>query len=115
MRNFYHIFIGFTVMYIIGSLTNFSTFTTESKIIGVPLASLVVGLFGGFVWEWLQGVTIGSDLDKKDVLRSVIGTFLGGVTSIFYPDSNIIMFGFGAISLVLIIADFRIYFKAKNK
>ena len=114
MRNFYHTFIGFTAMYIIGSLTDFSTFTTKGKIIGVPLVSFVVGLAGSFFWEWLQGVTIGSDLNKKDIIRSIVGTVLGGVISIFYPDSRIIMFGFGAISLVLIFRDFRIYFKAKK-
>lgn len=114
MRNFYHIFIGFTVMYIIGSLTNFSTVTTQGKIIGVPIASLVIGLVGGFIWEWIQGIKINLDLNKKDILRSAIGTILGGVISIFYPDFKIIIFGFGAISLCLIIADFRIYFKSKK-
>ncbi len=102
-------------MYIIGSLTDFSTFTLESKIIGVPLASAVVGLTLGFAWEWIQGVFIDSPLNIGDILRTIIGTLTGGILSLFFPDVLWIMLTFGVASFLLIVYDFTfIYLKSKK-
>ena len=111
MRNFYHIFIGFTIMYMIGSLTNFSTFTNEGKLIGVPLVSAIVGIGIGFFWEWFQSYKMMTFFDIKDVIRTALGSFLGGVLAIFFADSVPVIVICGLISFVLVINDLIFMFK----
>jgi hypothetical protein len=84
MRNFLHYLAGFTMMFIIGWLTGFSTYTTSSKIIGVPLLSFTLGLVVGFLWELYQiaskqTIKIGWD----DVFRTIVGSLIGGVLITF--------------------------------
>lgn len=113
MRNFYHILIGFTIMYVIGSLTNFSTFTDGSKLIGVPFASAIVGIGVGFFWEWFQSYTMKTFFDMKDVIRTGLGSLLGGVLSIFVPDIVLLMIILSVASSLLVIND--LVFMYKNK
>jgi hypothetical protein len=54
MRNFYHVLIGFSIVYTIGVLTGFQSYTLEGKIIGVPLISIIIGGILGFLWEAKQ-------------------------------------------------------------
>jgi hypothetical protein len=51
IRDFFHLFIGFTVLYIIGSYTDFDTYTLEGKIIGCTSVSFTLGGILGFGWE----------------------------------------------------------------
>jgi len=113
MRNFYHILIGFTIMYIIGSLTNFSTYTNGGKLIGVPLASAIVGIGVGGFWEWFQSYTMKSFFDMKDVIRTGLGTLLGGVFSIFVADVVWLMIVLSVASFGLIVND--LIFMYKNR
>ncbi len=115
MRNFYHILIGFTIMYIIGSLTDFSTFTDEGKLIGVPLASAIIGVVLGGAWEWLQAVIMKTFHDIKDVIRTGLGTLLGGLFSVIVPDNEYIAIPLVVISSLLILADLSfMYFNRKK-
>jgi hypothetical protein len=107
MRNAYHILIGFTLMYLIGSLTNFSEFTTYSKIVGVPLISLIVGSAIGFVWEWLQSLRNPLIFDLNDIIRTAIGSFLGGLFSLWMPNILWLILVSCSVSLFLIIKDLK--------
>lgn len=113
MRNFYHILIGFTIMYIIGSLTNFSNFTDVGKLIGVPIASAIVGVVVGFFWEWFQSYIMKSFFDMKDVIRTGLGSLLGGLYSIFIPDVVWFMILWSSVSFILVVND--LIFMYKNK
>ena len=113
MRNFYHIFVGFTIMYMIGCLTGFATYTLQGKIIGVPLLSAFLGLVFGFVWEWLQiYFTITYKDDLKDVLRTAIGFFIGGIVSLFFVN-QILMFAVCILSGLLLANEVRYYIQKK--
>ena len=104
MRNAYHIFIGATLMYLIGCLTNFQTYTLDSKIIGVPLVSITIGLCIGFIWEWFQSYKLMTFFDWNDVFRTAIGTFIGGLFSLFIV-SDVIMIITCVVSCILVVND----------
>lgn len=111
MRNFYHIFIGFTIMYLIGSLTNFDTYTNEGKLIGIPIASAIVGIVVGGFWEWFQSYKMLSFFDIKDVIRTGLGSLLGGIVTIFFADNIPTIIICCLISLVLVINDLIFMFR----
>lgn len=116
IRDFYHIFIGYTALYLIGSLTNFAEFTTYSKIVGVPLISLIVGGVAGGFWEWLQSLTNPKNFDFNDIERTAIGTLLGGLFSMWIPDVIWLIWSTCIISTVLIVNDIIFLYKIfKNK
>ena len=92
-------------MYLIGSLTNFSEFTTYSKIVGVPLISLIVGSAIGFVWEWLQSLKNPKNFDNNDIFRTALGTLSGGLFSLWLPDINWLMITLSITSAVLVLKD----------
>jgi len=110
-RDYYHIFIGFTIMYLIGSVTNFAEFNTYSKIIGVPLISLIIGGFAGFFWEWVQSYLMKSYFDYNDVIRTAIGSLLGGLFCLWLPNILLLILVTCGISLCLIIKDLITYIK----
>ena len=111
MRDALHIAIGFTIMYLIGSLTNFAEFTTYSKIVGVPIISLIVGGAIGFAWEWLQSYLMKSFFDFNDVCRTAIGTLLGGLFSLWMPNILWLIWLSCGVSIVLVVKELRIDFK----
>lgn len=112
LRDSFHIFIGFAIMYAIGCLTEFSTYTLSGKIVGVPIASIGIGLSIGGFWEWLQEILSKGEIifDWNDVFRTAIGTFIGGIFSLFVVSQTIIIFTC-IVSLLLIVNDFRYLFK----
>lgn len=79
MRNFLHILCGFAIMLAIGILAKFSTYTTEGRLIGVPLLSVFFGLFIGFAWELYRWKIGRSYIDINDIFRTAIGALIGGV------------------------------------
>jgi hypothetical protein len=116
IRNFYHVFIGWTALYLIGSLTNFAEFTTYSKTVGVPLISLIVGSAIGFAWEWLQSLKNPKNFDKYDIFRTAVGTLLGGLVSLWIPNVTWLLWSSCIISTVLIVNDIIFLYKIfKNK
>jgi hypothetical protein len=105
MRNAFHVLIGFSIMYVIGSLTNFAGFDTYSMIVGVPLISLIVGLVIGFFWEWKQSLQNPKNFDNNDIFRTALGTLSGGLFSLWLPDINWLMITLSITSAVLILKD----------
>ena len=78
MRNALHIICGCAIMFVIGVLSKFSTYTIEGKIIGVPLLSAFIGLFIGFLWELYRWKIGRSYIDINDIIRTAIGSLIGG-------------------------------------
>ena len=110
LRDSFHIFIGFTIMYLIGTLTEFSEYTLDAKIIGVPIVSAFIGGVIGFFWEWYNGVKNQSFFDFKDVFRTSIGGLIGGLVSLFIL-SEILLYVSCLLSIILIIIDLKNIFK----
>jgi len=106
MRNFFHIFIGFSIVYAIGILTGFQTYTLEAKIIGVPLVSVLIGVVIGFFWEVKQAWKKPKNFDRKDIIRTAIGTLAGGLLSLFVVSQSL-MFCLLVISAILIVREFK--------
>jgi hypothetical protein len=113
LRDSFHIFIGFAIMYLIGSITDFSEFTLDGKIIGVPLVSAVIGISIGFFWEWCQSVIIKSYFDFMDIARTAIGTLAGGLFSLWLPDMFWLMVSTSVVSILLVLNDMK-YFLNKR-
>jgi hypothetical protein len=79
MRNALHVILGILIMFTIGWITGFDNYTTEDKYIGVPLLSLILGIFVGFNWELYHWVKTGAYMDKNDIIRTAIGFLIGGL------------------------------------
>ena len=93
-------------MYAIGILTGFQTYTLESKIIGVPLVSIIVSGVIGFFWEVKQAWKKPKNFDRNDIIRTAIGGLLGGIFSLFVVSQSL-MFTLIAISCLLIVKEFK--------
>jgi hypothetical protein len=113
LRDSFHIFIGFAIMYLIGSATDFAEFTLDGKIVGVPLVSAIIGISIGFFWEWCQSVIIKSHFDVMDIVRTAVGTFTGGLFSLWLPDIKWLMISTSVISMLLVLNDLK-YFLNKR-
>ena len=113
LRDSFHIFIGFAIMYLIGSLTDFSEYTLDGKIIGVPIASAFIGGMIGFFWEWAQAVIIKSYFDYIDIVRTAIGTLAGGLFSLWLPDIEWLIISTCAISTLLVLNDMKYFLKKR--
>jgi len=113
LRDSFHIFIGFTIMYLIGSVTDFAEFTLDGKIIGVPIASAFIGAMIGFFWEWAQTIIIKSYFDYMDIVRTAVGTLAGGVFSIWLPDIEWLMWSTCIVSVLLVLNDMKYFLKKR--
>lgn len=113
LRDSFHIFIGFAIMYLIGSVTDFSEFTLESKIIGVPIVSAFIGWAVGFFWEWCQAVIIKSYFDFMDIIRTAVGSLAGGLFSLWFPDIYWLMISTCVISILLVLNDMKYFLKKR--
>ena len=111
LRDSFHIFIGFAIMYLIGSVTDFAEFTLDGKIIGVPIASAFVGAMIGFFWEWCQSVIIKTYFDFIDIVRTAVGTFVGGLFSLWFPDIKWLIISTCVISMLLVLNDLKYFLK----
>jgi len=83
MRNSLHVIFGYIIMFIIGYLCQFSTYTLEGKGIGVTALSIILGILIGYHWELYREQKTGSKMDTNDILRTTLGFLLGGLTTAF--------------------------------
>lgn len=115
--NICHYFVGFVWLYAIGNLTNWNEFDNYSKIIAVPLLSIIITAVLGFFIEWVQGLATKQQFDLTDIIRTVIGGFFGGLTAVLFPNLNLFMWislGVTAIlSAVELILLYKIYKQRK--
>lgn len=114
LRDSFHIFIGFAIMYAIGSFTEFSEYTLSGKIIGVPLTSIIIGLLSYF-WEWAQEYFSKGEIkiDFKDVARTSLGTLLGGLFSLWMPNIDWLIWSTCIISILLVANDMKYFLKKR--
>jgi len=77
--NSLHIIGGIAVMYYLGHLMHFETYTTEAKYVGVPLVSIFLGYFTGRSWEELWKYFKGSPINVNDIIRTATGFLIGGL------------------------------------
>ena len=113
LRDSFHIFIGFAIMYLIGSVTDFAEFTLDGKIIGVPIVSAFIGGMIGFFWEWAQAVIIKSYFDFMDIVRTAVGTFAGGLFSLWLPDIGWLIWSTCIVSVLLVLNDMKYFLKKR--
>ena len=104
--NALHVLLMFGIVYLIGNIAHFNEFTTEGKIIGIPIASFIIGWVLGLFLEYAQAKIVTDSFSKLDLLLYGIGGFLGGIASIFFSGLSILSMLF--ISLYLIGAIFAI-------
>lgn len=111
VRDFFHLFIGFTFVYIIGSFTDFSTYTLEGKIIGCTSLSFFLGGFLGLAWELYQFKKKKiKKIGFKDVLITAFGGLMGGLFSLWFPDLLFLGIALTVISVLLVVRELK-----KNK
>lgn len=111
LRDSFHIFIGFAIMYLIGSITEFSTYTLSAKIVGVPIVSAMIGCSIGWFWEWCQSVIIKSYFDIMDVVRTGVGTLAGGLFSLWLPNIDWLIWSTCIVSVLLVLNDLKYFLK----
>jgi hypothetical protein len=119
MKNFYlnnvriindvfHILIGFTIMYDLGILTDFSEYTKEGKIIGVTGLSIILGTIFGFSWELYWFDKNKSEIDKKDVIRTAIGFLIGGLLSAWTAPSQTVWITATIVSIIILVIGIKL-------
>jgi len=77
LRNYAHLAKLFCFIYSIWFYCGAYEFTIGSKIIGMSFASVIIAtVYGGF-WEWCQKVFLKAPFSYGDILKGIIGGFLG--------------------------------------
>ena len=104
-------------MYFIGTIGKFpAMFNTFGNILGVVLASLIIGFILTITFEGLQlwltkraSVFRISKAEKKEIVKDVIvgtiGFLIGGLLAKFYPN-QILMIASLIISSIILVCDF---------
>ena len=113
-NNICHYIIGFSFLHAIGNLTDWNEFDNYSKIIAVPVLSIIIGAASGFAIEWVQVVIIKKGWNNTDILRTTIGAFFGGLMSVFFPNLNLFMWISLGISASLILMELILILNKKQ-
>lgn len=103
LRNYAHVGMWFSFMYSMWYYCDAITYTLDSRITGMPLASIIISTAGGFLWEWCQSFYLKTYFDWNDILRSAIGGFLGYLFYLWYPYVDFIAFWISLLFVILII------------
>jgi len=101
INDIFHYILGFSIMYDIGVLTKFYTYTIEAKIIGVTLVSILFGFIFSGVWEGTS-----KDFDKKDILRTATGFALGGIVANWIAPNQTLIIVCNIISAMILVFRF---------
>lgn len=89
-RNAFHPIKLFCFIYSLWYFCNAIEYTTDSKIFGLSIGTIIITLIYSGLWETLQETLLGAKFDYKDILRSVIGGFIGYLTYLKFPHLPII-------------------------
>ena len=114
IRNIGHYVIFFMVAYLIGNVTEVHTYKGIGNLLACSLVGWIIGLFGGFIFDWLQELFKVGKIDMKDVLRSGIGGFFGGALAFFVGSDFLFWFFTTFVTLVATI-EFYYNFYLKSK
>ena len=89
-RNYVHLVKLFCFVYSIWFYCNAFEYTMGSKIVGMSLASVIIAaVYGGF-WEWCQKVCLGAPFSYGDIIKGIIGGFLGYLFYMYNPNVEFI-------------------------
>ena len=114
LRNIGHYIIFGMVAYIIGNATNVHTYKGIEPLVGFTLAGGVLGLVGGFLFDWLQELFKVGKIDMKDVYRSAKGGLFGGALA-FFVGSDFLFWFFTTFVTLVAILEFYFNFYLKRK
>jgi len=89
-RNAFHPIKLFCFIYSLWYFCEAIEYTTDSKIFGLSIGTIIIALIYSGLWETLQETLLGAKFDYMDILRSVIGAFLGYLTYLKFPNLQII-------------------------
>lgn len=114
-NNVLHVILMFSILYLIGVAAEFSEFTTEAKIIGIPASSYIIGWVLGFFLEYAQAKLMTDSYSRTDMILYATGGLIGGITAIFFVNLSIIAFIGILIYAIAAIVDVIIYHRNKRK
>ena len=114
LNDIFHYLIGFSFLHAIGNLTNWNEFDNYSKIIAVPILSIIIGIAIGFGIEAIQDLIVKKGFDNTDIARTTIGAFFGGLMSVFFPSLDLFMWISLGVSASLIIMELVIILNKKQ-
>ena len=77
LRDLAHVLELFCYTYSLWFYCDAYQYTLDSKLIGMPLVSIILSLVFGGLWEWCQSFFLKSYFDWSDVFRSALGGILG--------------------------------------
>jgi hypothetical protein len=104
LRNYAHLAKLFCFIYSIWFYCKAFEYTADSKIIGLSFGSVIIAaVYGGF-WEWCQKVFLKAPFSYGDILKGIIGGFLGYLFYLINPNVEFIAkwCSLGCAGLVLV-------------
>jgi len=101
-RNAFHPIKLFCFIYSLWYACNAIEYTTNSKIFGLSIGTIIIALIYSGLWETLQNTLLGAKFDYMDILRSVIGGFIGYLTYLKFPNLPIIAI-WGSLACLLVV------------
>lgn len=114
LRNIGHYIIFGMVAYLIGNVTELHFYKGIGNLIACAFAGAVIGLVGGFLFDWLQELFKVGKIDMTDVLRSGIGGFFGGALA-FFTGNDFLFWLFVVVCVITAILEFYFNFYLKSK
>jgi uncharacterized MAPEG superfamily protein len=109
-----HIFIGFTLVYLVLNLTDIQTIKNGGWLLGLVGGGLI-GVFAGAAWELIEGKVFKIKENFKDIIRTTIGAAIGGVLASSIKDVTFITTYCKIVSIVFALIYIYILIKNKNK
>ena len=103
LRNYSHVGTWFSFMYSVWYYCDAKTYTLDSKLVGMPVTSIIISGVIGVFWEWCQSSYLKTYFDWNDVLRSTIGGFLGYLFYLWFPEFEIIAKWISLFFILLVI------------
>jgi hypothetical protein len=89
-RNYAHLVKLFCFIYSIWFYCNAFEYTLESKIVGLSIASIVISAAYGGIWDWCQKVFLKAPFSWGDIVKGIVGGFLGYLFYMINPNVEFI-------------------------
>jgi hypothetical protein len=105
IRNLFHAYIAFSLLYIGMSLGNLDLkdWTLDSKLIGVPLLSAFIGFSFSIIWEGFWEWKLKAPFSWLDIKIGTALACVGGVCGKWLPGPNwlLILLFLGVVALLI--------------
>ena len=103
LRNAYHIIIAFGFMYWFSNVNELSQW--NYPILSAFLWCGSLGFIAGVFWEYLMKYLFKSKVSKLDIVLTTGASFLAGLTSVWFPDVQLLQTIGLILTGVIIIAE----------